>query len=367
MNKELLKKYFDNSCTEEELGSALKWFEESARTPEGKTLLFKLWEELPDEPEKQDIDFDLILDKIHHHVNLAQSNKLLEDADQNLIKYKRREYFLKIFTRAAAILILPVLGFALFMSFKYQSVRFGQASVNLTYNEVFSSVDAITKVTLPDGSKVWLNHSSSLKYPAMFYGDSRSVELNGEGYFEVTHNPKIPFIVKTGEIEIVAHGTTFNILAYPDEDKIETSLIEGSVNLQRIAPSGNVITMIKMKPTDLSTYQKSNNKISTRTISDDRYFSWKDGKLVFNKEPMSEVVKKLSRWFNVNIQIKDPELLELTFTGTFSNETLPQVMELLAMVSPINYSISNRKEISDGTFSKRKVILNYRKKQVMKK
>ena len=89
-------------------------------------------------------------------------------------------------------------------------------------------------------------------------------------------------------------------------------------------------------------------------IADDRYFSWKDGKLVFKKEPMGEVVKKLSRWFNVDIQIKDPELLELTYTATFVHETLPQVMELLTLVSPVSYSISNRKEISDGTIYKKK-------------
>ena len=134
--------------------------------------------------------------------------------------------------------MLPVLGFGLYMSFKYQSVRHGQISVNQAYNEVFSSVDAITKVTLPDGSNVWLNHSSTLKYPAMFQGDSRTVELTGEGYFEVAHNPKIPFIVKAGEIQVVAHGTTFNIMAYPDEDRIETSLINGSVELQRLNQIG---------------------------------------------------------------------------------------------------------------------------------
>ena len=226
----------------------------------------------------------------------------------------------------------------------------------------FHQLMLLPKVSLPDGSNVWLNHNSSLKYPAMFQGDSRTVELTGEGYFEVAHNPKIPFIVKAGEIQIKALGTTFNIMAYPDEDKIETSLINGSVELQRMEPNGKIIPLLKMKPTDLAIFQKSNNEISTRTINDDRYFSWKDGKLIFNKEPIGEVVKKLSRWFNVDIQVKDPELLELTYTATFVHETLPQVMELIARVSPVSYSISDRKEISSGTFSKRKVILSYRNK-----
>jgi ferric-dicitrate binding protein FerR (iron transport regulator) len=208
---------------------------------------------------------------------------------------------------------------------------------------------------------VWLNHNSSLKYPAIFQGNNRSVELKGEGYFEVVHNSKIPFIVKAGEVEVIARGTAFNIMAYPDEDKIETSLINGNVELQRTTSGGKLVPLLKMKPTDLAIFQKSNDEVSTRTIIDDRYFSWKEGKLVFNKEPIGEVVKKLNRWFNCDIQIKDPELLDLTYTATFINETLPQVMELMALVSPVRYSISDRKEISSGTFSKRQIILSFRK------
>jgi transmembrane sensor len=362
VNKELLEKYCNNCCSQEELRSVLKWFEGTARTPEGKALLFKIWEDQPDEMMNLKINFDFVLDQIHHKVNLSQSKKLLEKADQNIVKYRRRENFMKILTRAAAILMLPVLGFGLYMSLKYQSAKNDQTTVNMAYNEVFSSVDAITKVTLPDGTYVWLNHNSSLKYPAMFNGNTRSVELNGEGYFEVVHNSKIPFIVKAGEIEVIARGTTFNIMAYPDEDRIETSLINGHVELQRTTSDGKLVPLLKMKPADLAIFQKFNNEISTRTICDDRYFSWKEGKLVFNKEPIGEVVKKLSRWFNCDIQVKDPELLDLTYTATFVNETLPQAMELIALVSPVRYTISDRKKNSFGTYSRRKIVLNYRNK-----
>ena len=342
--------------------SVLEWFEDSAKTVEGKVLLFKIWDELPIEEGNHKTDFEHLLCRIHHEINLSQSKKLLQISDQNLIKFKRRENVIKILMRAAAILLLPAFGFGILMLVKYQSAKYIQTSFNQAYNEVFSSVDAITKVTLPDGTFVWLNHNSSLKYPAMFQENFRTVKLNGEGYFEVVHNSKIPFIVKVGEIEVIARGTTFNIMAYPDEDKIETSLINGHIELQRIASDGKLIPLLKMKPTDLAVFQKFNNEISTRTISDDRYFSWKEGKLVFNKEPIGEVVKKLSRWFNCDIQVKDPELLDLTYTATFVNETLPQVMELIALVSPVSYSISDRKEISSGTFAKRKIILSYKKK-----
>jgi transmembrane sensor len=362
MNKELLEKYFSNCCTEEELDSVLVWFKESARTVEGKSLLFKLWEDLSDEDVNDEKNYNQLLGRIHHEINLSQSKNLLEEADQDLIRYKRKERFIRTFTRAAAILLFPVLGFGLYMSARYQSVKENQFVANQAYNEVFSSVDAITKVTLPDGSNVWLNHSSSLRYPAMFQGDSRGVELKGEGYFEVFHNPAKPFIVTAGAIDIKALGTTFNVMAYPEEDKIETSLIEGCVELQREGACRRPNKLIKMIPTDLAIFRKSNNEFTICTISDDRYFSWIDGKLVFNEEPIGEVAKKLSRWFNVDIQIKDPKLDELTYTGTFVDETLPQVMELMAMISPVSYTISARKEISSGIFSKRKVIIGYKQK-----
>jgi transmembrane sensor len=362
MNRELLEKYCNDRCTQEELLSVLEWFKKTAGTSESKSLLFNKWEELPEEDNSGRINYDRLLDSIHHEINLSRAKKLLLLSDNNFIKYKRRANFKNVVTRAAAIFMIPVLCFGMYISFKYQSSKHRQASVNNTFNEVFSSVDAITKVTLPDGTNVWLNHNSSLKYPSSFQGNSRITELKGEGYFEVAHKPGIPFIVRTGDIQLKAFGTIFNIMAYPDESRIETSLIEGKVQLERIDLEGNASTLVKMKPNDLSIYKKNNNEISTRTINDDRYFSWKEGRLVFNKEPLGEVARKLGRWFNVEIQIKDPDLLMLTFTATFEQETLPQVLELMAMASPIRYSISKREKLDNGTFSKRMIILSHRKK-----
>jgi transmembrane sensor len=362
MKRELLDKYCRNGCTQEELQSVLAWFRESAWTSEGKDLLLEIWKESGDDEVGHETNFDSLLSGIHHEINLAQSKKLIQISSQDVIKHKKRERLINIFMRAAAILLLPVLCFGLYFSLKYQSVKTNHVFVSQAYNEVYSSPDAITKIVLPDGSNVWLNHSSSLKYPASFQGDTRQVELNGEGYFEVAHNPRNPFIVQAGRFRIKAVGTAFNVMAYPDEDKVETSLINGKVELQMLDLKGNVVPMGKMNPDEFTVYNKMNNEVTTLIIGDDRNFSWKSGKLVFNNEPIGEVAKKLSRWFNVDIRVKDPELLKLTYTATFVNETLPQVMELIAMVSPVNYSISDRKEISPGVFSKREVTLSKRKK-----
>jgi len=362
MNQELFEKYCNNKCDEEELIYVLDWFKSSASSSEGKRLLFRLWEKLPNGNGELNINFDLLLDKIHHKVNLDQLSKLLEQTNEDLIKYKRKKYFSQVLLRVAATLLIPVFSFGLYMTFKYQLIKKDQVAISKTYNEIFSSFDAISKVILPDGTNVWLNHGSSLKYPATFQGDLRTVELFGEGYFEVADNPKIPFVVKAGEIQVMALGTTFNILAYPEEGKIETSLINGCVQLQRVGPNGKVITLLKMKPNDLAIFNRSKGEISIRSVYDNRYFDWKDGKLIFENESLEEVVKKLSRWYNVDIHINDPKLRTLTYTATFTNETLPQALELLAMVSPLKYSISTREEISPGSFSKRIVVLNHQYK-----
>lgn len=361
MDKELLKKYLNNSCNQEELKIVLEWFKESGRSQECKELLSNFWEDFKCSDEDKGSNLDRILDTIHHKINISATKELLEKADDDIFKYKKKENLIIRLSKIAAFLVIPLLGYGLYISTKYFGTKQSQISANQSYNEIFSSEDAITKVTLPDGSMVWLNHSSTLKYPPVFTGKTRSVELFGEGYFEVKSNPKVPFIVKTEEIETKALGTKFNIMAYPEEERIEVSLINGHVEIMHLEPNGSIITLKSMKPTDLSVYWKERNELVTRTIKDDRYFSWKDGKLIFEKEPIGEVAKKLSRWFNVDIQINDPELYELTYTGTFIHETLPQVMELLSLVSPIRYSISDRQVIDSGMFTKRKVILRYRR------
>jgi ferric-dicitrate binding protein FerR (iron transport regulator) len=361
MDKEILRKYLTNCCSEDELSSIIEGFEKDPEKDELKKELFLLWEELPDKDFSNKPDFELILDRIHHHINLSEAQNMSGRSDDNTAGFMKIQNIKRTLLRVAAIMLLPLLIYSLFMTFKYYSSKRTESLASQSYNEVFSSIDAITRVTLPDGSNVWLNHSSSLRYPSFFRSDKRTIELTGEGFFEVVHNSKVPFIVKAGDIEIMATGTTFNVLAYPGENRIETSLINGNVEIMGPDNNGKRSSLLKMKSHDLAIYQISDGKINTFSINDDRYYSWKDGKLIFSEEPLGEVIKKLRRWYNVDIQAKDPEILDLTLTATFVHESLPQVMELLAMIIPINYSISSRQEINNGTFTKRMVILSKRK------
>ena len=361
MNNELIIKYFRNNCSEEELIAVLAWFEKLAETTDGKSILFNTWEEMADD-EKQTPDLENILHQIHHQVNLKKTEGILSDSLQVGNQYRKREYYIKRFTRVAAVLLIPILIYGVYISYKYNFVKQQQAQITSACYEVTSSPDAITKVTLPDGTSVWLNYGSTLKYPALFKGNTRMVELMGEGYFEVAHNTKMPFIVRTGDIEVIARGTTFNIAAYSDDDLIETSLINGKVEIDRIKPNGDAMSLLNMKPNDMTIYNKASHETKSFVIEDDRNYSWKEGKLTLIDEPISEVTKLLGRRYNANFTIKDQKLHELTFSATLVNESLPEVMKLLSIAMPMNYTLTEPEKLDDGTYSKREVILSYRRR-----
>jgi transmembrane sensor len=367
MDNDLLNQYFQNSCTEDELNTIIEWFKHSAGTSEGRDILFRLLDRIPeDSGGKEDDRMDRILEIIHQRIDLKKSEKLIEQTGNEAVRASRRKHFIGILSKVAAAILIPVFLFGLYTSARYLSYSDEMIAASMTYYEVSSSADAITKVDLSDSTVVWLNHKSKLRYPARFEGDCRSVELTGEGYFDVAHNPDIPFVVRTGMMDVIARGTEFNVCAYPDDDKIETTLVEGMIEFEEAINRTKGQKVVSLRPSERLIYNRKDNEWISHMVEDDRYYAWKNGKLVFENETMEEVVKKLSRWFNVDIEIKDPALNDLTYTATFIDETLPQVMELLAIATPIKYSISNRVKSDDDTFSKRKVVMSARTRRSIK-
>ncbi len=354
MSRELLGKYFKNTCTKEELEYILDWFRINGESDDTKAIFWKIWQDLPEDEQLRKPD-DQLLDKLHHKINLMKSLSAPVGKKRGIF----RKDFIRVFSKVAAVLLFPVIGALLFITYKYHNNQHELFAAGNSYNEVYSSVDAITKVTLPDGTVAWLNHNSKLKYPSVFRDKFRTVELSGEGYFEVVSNSAIPFVVKAGEIRAIARGTTFNILAYPGEDRIETSLLKGMVELQR-AEGETPVIIADMEPSEMIMYNRTDKHIIKSRITDERNYSWKDGKLIFKKEPLVNVTTKLERWFNVEIEINDQRLYELSLTATFVNETLPEVLEFLSIAVPVNYTISKREILSDGSYSRRKVNLTHK-------
>ncbi len=199
-----------------------------------------------------------------------------------------------------------------------------------------------------------------MKYPQNFTGDTRGVILTGEGYFNIAHNPEKPFIVKSGKLNVKALGTKFNVLAYPGEEIIATTLVEGKVVVEQKLANGNMKTIGSMEPGQHISYHINNEVISSTKGSVEKYIAWKDGKLVFENESIEEVTNRLSRMFNVDFEIAN-DVKDYSYTVTFVDEPLFQILDLMTIATPISYKALARKKLPDGTFSKQKIKIEKKK------
>ncbi len=346
MTKDLFIKYLQGNCTETEFEQLLSWIKEASLKTSDRGMIQEVWNEF--EPEAGPVErmkYTRILDKIHHQININRNT------NQFVIqKAATGNRILTIITRAAAILLLPVLSLLLYTNLSYRD-RYGD---NLNDLEVEAPAGSKMNILLGDGTKVWLNHGSKLKYPYRFEGENRKVFLTGEAYFEVAHNAEIPFIVGTNRLDVWATGTAFNVSAYPEDDNIETTLVEGKVILYERDNNKEIKALVTGQCLKLISER---NAYTLDTVNTEKYTAWKDGLLVFKNEGVEGVAKKLARWYNVEVEIANVKVNEFTFTATFMDETLPQVLELMTLATPVSYKLTKREKLSDGSFSKQKVLI----------
>lgn len=230
------------------------------------------------------------------------------------------------------------------------------------YVEYVSPLGSRSFVKLADGSKIWLNAGSTLKYKNTYGINNRELQLTGEAFFEVEKNKNLPFIVKTSEIDITALGTKFNVKAYSEEKTIETTLIEGSVKLESstvklkenlfLKPNEKAVFTKKNQSLELITQQKQTKKpIATpakpkleiiKSVEPEPIISWKDKRWVINNEKLGDLVVKLERRYDVNFIFDNDLLKEYSFGGTLEDETLEQIMEAIQFSSPIKYVIDKK-------------------------
>jgi ferric-dicitrate binding protein FerR (iron transport regulator) len=352
MNKEILIRFFNNQCTRAEINEIAEWVNNRALNETDKNWSFHEWRSLKiEDSENYDIKLNSLLDRIHHKINIEQSNSGLK-------KYTIKR-IIDWAIRVAAIFLLPVLAFLIY-SIKSNQTSFDKYARNeIDSLEIVAPIGSRTVVDLSDGTKIYLNFGSSIKYPQHFIGNTREVILKGEGYFEVAHNPQKPFIVKTEHIEIRALGTKFNVSAYPGNGVVATTLIEGKVIVERKKGKG-AESLGSLVPGQHVSYNINSGDIISATGNTDRYIAWKDGKLVFQNESLEEVAIRLSRMFNVDIEISN-EVQVYTYTVTFMDEPLLQILDLMALATPITYKALVRNKLPDGTYLKQKIIIEKRK------
>jgi hypothetical protein len=286
MNIELLKKYFNNTCLPEEVDEVVLWFKTNTNDIEGRSVLKQLWEEL-EESEVHDVDFDQMLDKIHHRINIENSK--VEDISQMGKKNVIKPFF-SVIIKIAASLFIPLLAVSLYYYSRDISYNDKQ-----TYSEIISPNGSRTTFELPDGSKVWLNNGSRLKFPIRFTGDYRNLELSGEAYFQIAHDKDRPLVVKTGELQVMVHGTEFNLMSYPNDDDIVITLESGSISLQKQTSKIGSKDILRLKPNQQAIYNKTIKGVEYMNVNPEKFTSWRNGKLIFIDDPIDVVMDKLER------------------------------------------------------------------------
>jgi len=232
------------------------------------------------------------------------------------------------------------------------------------FNEIVVPYGSKAKVKLPDNSTVWLNSGARLRYPDHFKGYLREVFLQGEGFFDVYKDNQHPFIVNGNGINIKVHGTKFNLMVNADDNIIETTLIEGAIEIlglkdadkqsnvmmkpgqkliihkvndqyqvHNTPEAGLLLPKEATKPAKVkgaNLYEKANVELAT---------AWTENKLMFSNERFSSVKTKLERWYGVTIEVKDPEILDYSFTGTFEKQTFEQAMNALSKAASCKFKI----------------------------
>lgn len=348
MNREILLKYLNNNCSDKEFDELAKWVNDNVQEKESKKWGFEQWQSLdPELNEKDKKRYSALLDKIHHEINLKNSEK----ENSNKISLAQVS---KWMSRVAAIFFIPLL-IAVFYLFSNNNLKSGQlADLTVDSLEIIAPIGSRTVVQLSDGTEVNLNYGSKIKYPRNFSGDTREIKLTGEGYFDVAHNPDKPFIVNTGKLNVKAVGTEFNVQAYPDNPIISTTLADGKVVIEEISTDKKTTTIGTMVPGQHVEYHTETGKINSSKGSIDKHVAWKNGKMIFDNAPICEVARDLSRKFNVDIIVED-DIKDLTYTVTFVDDPLYLILDLMTETTPIDYKRYPRKKLPDDSFSKQEI------------
>jgi transmembrane sensor len=216
----------------------------------------------------------------------------------------------------------------------------------LVYNTIHVPYGKHFKIKLSDGTVVNLNSGSSLKYPVKFIdGENRQVYLTGEAFFNVAKDEKHPFTVNADEVDVRVLGTQFNVSAYPEDEQINTVLVEGSVALYDKNSTKNSKPVTQLKPGYLGSWKKSNSKLTVEKTDTDMATAWIEGRIIFKHVPFGNIVKKLERHYNVEIVNNNSELSDDLITASFDIETIDEVFKVISEIHPITYKIESNKII----------------------
>ena len=336
-----IKKYLEGKTTESESLQIREWLKDPESDVELRQILGEIWANSEIRLKGQAPDFNRMLDQVHHQINNQQINQVKPRALSISIY--------QVFSKVAAILVIPLLLLSVYFYFNPNQTS-NQLASN-AFREIYTKPGTRTQIDLPDGTRVWLNDGTTFRYPESFSGEKREVFVDGEAYFEVKSNPGNPFVVNNPMMNTVVTGTHFNLNAYSPDNYFEATLIEGKINLE------NENKNLEMKPGEQVQFDSKLEKIVQKTVDPQNAAAWVDGKLIFKDEKLGTAIKKLARWYNVEIILTDTEINNYLMTATFEDEKLDQSLRLIALALPVRFEfkkVNNPTEIQRTIYMTKK-------------
>lgn len=326
----LLAKYHSGQIPKEEF-LELQMILKGTCDEELKKSIGKLWDDFKSDSALSDEKKEKMLACINTDINTT----LKGDALLPEHKSYREIWWSTAITAAAAVVLLVISNVSVFLwtGNKYQE-NMAEQKIEFSAGESDKSM-----VTLPDGSTVRLNKGSRLIYANDFNDKTRTVELQGEGLFKVIKNKDKKFIVKTEYMDVSVLGTTFNVYAYPEDNHMETTLIEGKVQLTTHKPPYKSVIL---SPGEKVTYNKETDEMKHELMKHIVHPSWTRDNLVFKNTQMREVFARLEKIYGVTFTIKNSSLLNDQYTGKFDNDSLEDVLQILQWHFQFDYIIDNK-------------------------
>ena len=308
-------------CKSKELND---WLEAESNNQQTFQHLINLWG--AEQISKEEKNFD------HNEAWNSLSEKLVHNQSTKTfnLNYKRLLTYAAI---AVFALLIGGMGYSWLQRVDFYS--------NQKMVEYIAPYGSRTELKLLDGSVVKLNAGTTIRYDNNFGLNNRKVELEGEAYFEVAKNEKLPFKVKTKEIAVIALGTIFNVKAYGDEDKVETTLLEGSVRVKNI--EHGVKRSIVLTPSQKAVFSKQDFNFEVMQLSNLSELSWFEEEWLISNMNLQEFSRLLERRYDVEIKFQDKRIEKVVFSGKFKDETIEQIMEAVSLISPVKYKFVNKK------------------------
>ena len=270
------------------------------------------------------------------------------ELSQRITKKLSPQPFYYRWSVAAATVLLLIIGIAN-RSWFFSSPNPTAMSTPIQWLSASATQGETLTLTLPDGSTAILNSGSNLRYPATFARKKREVQLDGEAFFEVTSNPKKPFIVKTEILTTEVLGTSFNIEAFPSQNEARVTLVTGKVRVQAGAQQ------CELHPSQQAVFHKTTQQIQVQTVATNDFTDWKEGILRFRESSLPTVVQKIEKHYGVQIRLEVENAERCYLSGTFVKEDLNVVLKQLTFIhSGLNYEyIDSQHLVLKGTCSTR--------------